>query len=197
MDSKHICGAGLAILVTASFLFSACSVKEPPQVEMDDEELSSDENDSTSNDLDDEQGDDDSEKNKSSNPDDDVDWSSEIGDFGSDVESSFTFTQKVDCDFSVDDEKWFVSKTSDDDIGDVTFTFDEKAMHILFEAAGTDSTEEQCQSDVAAWQIILAIMQGTDVEASCDGLEFKGSGKLEDPSRPISKKKEVYAELCN
>ena len=132
-----------------------------------------------------------------SSDDEGKDLSNVFADFLSEGETSFSFTQKIDCDFSVNDEKWFIKKTSEEDIGDMTLTFDEKAMHVLFEATGRDSTEEQCQGDITAWYFVFAILEGTDVEASCDGLEFTGSGKFEDPTRPISKKKEVYAELCN
>ncbi|MCQ2055777.1 MAG: hypothetical protein MJY82_10910 [Fibrobacter sp.] len=141
----------------------------------------------------------DSSNNSTGSPSDNggMDMSNFFADFPSEGETSFSFTQKIDCDFSADDEKWFIKKTSEEDIGDMTLTFDEKAMHILFEATGRDSTEEQCQGDITAWYFVFAILEGTDVEASCDGLEFTGSGKFEDPTRPISKKKEVYAELCN
>lgn len=197
------------LMTATAFVASLCCCSqtvEAPSTD-DEEEISQNKDEKSSDDNQDENGKPSDEKGNSkdsgekdignTSDNEGMDMSNFFADFPSEGETSFSFTQKIDCDFSADDEKWFIKKTTEEDIGDMTFTFDEKAMHIFFEATGRDSTEEQCQGDITAWYFVFAILEGTDVEASCDGLEFTGSGKFEDPTRPISKKKEVYAELCN
>lgn len=216
MKNKYIYGAGLGVLASAFFLFSACSHVEAPSQDGDDDEVSYNEK---SERVPVEKDDDSTEENKSSKADSDDDdfddsdgddFSFDFDDNGSTSSVSVDFSsffnpaenssgngEKYDCDFSVDDDVWKVDINEENGTGTGIITFTDRSSTIDLDVIAEDSSATSCEQGAALLNFIFGeVDNGDEFSFTCDGSTMNIKAHMTDTTQTAADKEELYKKMC-
>lgn len=191
MNRKHIYAAGLSILSTAFFLFSACSVKAPPQDSSDDEDIAfeDDKQDNEQNDFEDT----DDSYNNGSTSSVTVDMSSFFNPAG----DSSGNGEKYDCNFSVDDDVWNVDINEENGTGTGIITFTDRSSTIDLDVMAEDTSATSCEQGAALLNFIFGDMDnGDEFSFTCDGSTMNIKAHMTDTTQTAADKEELYKQMC-
>lgn len=220
MKNKYICGAGLGVLASAFFLFSACSHVEAPSQDGDDDEVSynekservpvekddssNEDNNSSKSGPDEEHDDDDFDDSDgddfSFDFDDNGSTSSVSVDFSSffnPAENSSGNGEKYDCDFSVDDDVWKVDINEENGTGTGIITFTDRSSTIDLDVIAEDSSATSCEQGAALLNFIFGDMDnGDEFSFTCDGSTMNIKAHMTDTTQTAANKEELYKQMC-
>ena len=136
----------------------------------------------------------------------DDDW---FNDFGNSSASSgmdfakYVPEEKLDCEFSVDDDTWQIKQVEADSSIDMTIKFkDNMDLWVSIVSEGKAESEEECQQSAALLSVFGAMAAASDetdmtMFATCEGDKFKMTvqGTADEKYTP-EQKSEMYSKIC-